>query len=70
MLDFLSAIADSLGVVLHFISTTIFGLFYSLVFAFQSITWLEAALVYFPRVLFGFAFLGIVLSILFHLIGR
>lgn len=70
MLEFLSTIAESIGVFLQFISSTVSGLVGIFRLAIQSTGWLAVAVGYMPVALVGFAMLGIVITILFQLIGR
>lgn len=70
MLDFLSTIADSIGLFLQFISNIVSGLVQVFGFAARSFGWLTVALGYMPSVLIGFAITGLFLVLLFHLIGR
>lgn len=70
MLDFLSTIADSLGLFLQFIANTVSGILQVSALAFHSVGWLSVALGYMPSVLTGFVMLGILLTIIYHLIGR
>lgn len=70
MLDFFSAIADSIGLFLQYILTTVGGLLQVLVLGMQSLGWLTIALGYMPSVLIGFVMVGIFLTFVYHLIGR
>lgn len=70
MLDFLSTIAESIGVFIQFIGSTVLGLLQVISLSVRSISWLSVALGYLPSVLVGFAMTGILLTILFHLLGR
>lgn len=70
MLDFLSTIADSIGLFLQFIGNTVSGLLQVFGIAFRSFGWLSVAVGYMPSVLVGFAGAGILLVLLFLLIGR
>ena len=70
MLEFLSTIAESIGLFLQFIGSTVSGLLGVFGLAFRSMGWLTVALGYMPSVLVGFAMTGVLITILFHLIGR
>lgn len=70
MLDFLSTIANSLALFLQFIGQTVTGLFQVFALTFQALGWLTVSIGYMPSVLVGFATTGIVLSILYLLLGR
>lgn len=70
MLDFLSTIADSIGLFLQFIGNTVSGLLQVFGIAVRSFGWLTVALGYMPSVLMGFASAGILLVLFYHLIGR
>ena len=70
MLDFLSTIADSIGLFLQFIGNMVSGLLQVFGVAFHSFGWLSVSLGYMPSVLVGFAGAGILLVLFFHLIGR
>lgn len=70
MLDFLSTIADSIGLFLQFLGNTISGVMQVFGIAGQSILWLNVALGYLPSVFMGFATLGILISLFYFLLGR
>lgn len=70
MFEFLSTIAESIGLFLQFIGSTVSGLLGVFGLAFRSMGWLTVALGYMPSVLVGFAMTGVLITILFHLIGR
>lgn len=70
MLDFLSTIADSIGLALQFLGNSISGLMQCFGIAFHSLGWLTVALGYMPSVFMGFALLGILFTLIFFLIGR
>lgn len=70
MLDFLSTIAESIGLFLQFIGSTVSGLLQVFALTSRCAGWLTVALGYMPSVLVGFAMTGILLTILFLILGR
>lgn len=70
MLEFLSTIAESIGLFLQFIGSTVSGLLGVFGLAVRSLGWLSVAIGYMPSVLVGFAMTGIIITVLFQLIGR
>lgn len=70
MLNFFSTIAESIGLLLQFLGNTISGLLQAIAIAFHSFGWLTVALGYMPSVLMGFAFMGLLLTFLFFILGR
>lgn len=70
MLNFLSTIADSIGLFLQFLGNTISGVMQVFAIGIQSFGWLGVALGYLPSVFMGFAGLGLLISLFYFLIGR
>lgn len=70
MLSFLGSIADSFGVIVQFISTTISGIISVFGFVGQSVAYLATCYAALPAVLLVFVTAGMALCTLLFFIGR
>lgn len=70
MLDFLSTIADSIGLFLQFLYNTISGVMQVFAIGVHSFGWLAVALGYLPSVFMGFATVGLLVCLFYFLLGR